>query len=298
MLLHYFHSTALSGHFGARKTLSKMTHFWWPQMRAEVFKFVRRCDLCQRAKPAQKTCVGLHSSTPCVQPMERLFIDFVEPLTRTKRGNVAILGSFSKFVSFFAVRKISAQVVCDCLEKAFFPAYGTPSTIVTDNARVFAANCSKIYVLSGEWPTSLPHLITPRPPWPNGSIVTSNPLLKFFTTSPKNAWDEDLPWLSVAFNTAVHESTGFTPDKIFLGRELKCPLLTRWNLSSVNNHDSGVANQSFWTQAYAKLQQARDKVARIFNVGRDPHQHLWVIQWYIARIWLVLRPRVYRPSFC
>ena len=251
MLLHYFHSTALSGHLGARKTLSKITaHFWWPQMRVEVFKFVCRCDLCQRAKPAQKTCVGLHSSTPCVQPMERLFIDFVEPLTRTKRGNVAILvilDSFSKFVSFFAVRKISAQVVCDCLEKAFFPAYGTHSSIVTDNARVF---CCKLFKdLCFKW--GVAHFTT-TPYYPQASLaerVNRNlkSALKIFHHQSQNAWNEDLPWLSVAFNTAVHEITGFTPDKIFLGRELKCPLLTRWDLSSVDNHDSRVVNQSFWT---------------------------------------------------
>jgi hypothetical protein len=83
-------------------------------------------------------------------------------------------------------------------------------------------------------------------------------------------WDEALPWLSVAFNT-VHESTGYSPDRIFLGRELKCPLLTRWDLSSMRNNDSAVADQSFWTQAYANLKQARDKVARRFNAGREPH---------------------------
>jgi hypothetical protein len=46
--------------------------------------------------------------------MERLFIDFVGLLTRTKRGNVAILvilDAFSKFVFFRAVRIISAEAV-------------------------------------------------------------------------------------------------------------------------------------------------------------------------------------------
>jgi len=39
----------------------------------------------------------------------------------------------------------------------------------------------------------------------------------------QTTWDEDLPWLSLAFNTAVHASTKSTPDKLFLGRELSVP---------------------------------------------------------------------------
>jgi hypothetical protein len=104
-------------------------------MRAEIFDYVRRCDLCQWAKQAQNARVGLHSANPVSKPMERLFIDFMGPLTRLKRGNIAILvvvDAFSKFVSFFPVRRISSQVVCDCLERVFFPSYGTPASVVTD----------------------------------------------------------------------------------------------------------------------------------------------------------------------
>jgi hypothetical protein len=118
MLLTYFHDAVLSGHLGARKTFLKIaTNFWWPKLRAEILSYVRMCYLCQRVKPAQDTRVGLHLASPSSQPMERLFIDFVGPLTRTKRGNLAILvivDAFSKFVVFCPVWKISSQIVSDC----------------------------------------------------------------------------------------------------------------------------------------------------------------------------------------
>jgi len=89
------------GSFGALKAFQKTaTNFWWPKLRTEIFNYVRRTT-CQRAKPDQDTRVGLHSASPSSQRMERLFIDFVCPLTRTKRGNIAILvivDAFSKFV--------------------------------------------------------------------------------------------------------------------------------------------------------------------------------------------------------
>jgi hypothetical protein len=59
MLCKYFHDAVLSGHLGARKTHQKIaTNFWCPKMRAGKFEYVRKCELCQRAKPAQDARVG------------------------------------------------------------------------------------------------------------------------------------------------------------------------------------------------------------------------------------------------
>jgi hypothetical protein len=119
MVITYFHDSPLAGHLGAHKTFLKTAaNFWWPKMRDEIFWYVRQCNLCQRAKPAQDTRVGWHAAQPSTQPME-FFLDFVGPLTSTKRGNtgiVIVVDSFSKFVWFYPVRRISSQAVVDCLE--------------------------------------------------------------------------------------------------------------------------------------------------------------------------------------
>jgi hypothetical protein len=129
---------------------------------------VHKCDLCQRAKPAQDTQVGLHAANPSSQPLERLFVDIVGPLTCTKRGNLAILVEvdvFSKFVFFFLVWKISSQVVSDCLERVFFPAFGTLTSVVTDNARVLC--CKQFRDLCFWW--GITH-ITTTPYYPQASL--------------------------------------------------------------------------------------------------------------------------------
>jgi transposase InsO family protein len=246
LLFKYFHDAVLSGHLGARKTLQRIaTNFWWPRMRAEIFAYVRKCELCQRAKPAQNTRVGLHSADPSSRPMERLFIDFVGPLVRTKRGNMAILvilDGFSKFGTFCPVRKISAQVVTDCLERTFFPAYSTPNSIVTDNARVF---CGKQFRdLCFRW--GIDH-ITTTPYYPQSSLAERanrnlKSALKVFHHESQMTWDVDLPWLGIAFNTAVHESTKCTPDVLFLGREMRSPLEVRWDLSPEKTGNNGDTN--------------------------------------------------------
>ena len=93
-------------------------------MRTEIFQYVCKCDLCQRAKSAQNARVELHAAEPSTHPMEKIFVDFVGPLTRTKRGSSAILvvvDAFSKFVVFYPVRRISSQLVVDCCKGIIFP---------------------------------------------------------------------------------------------------------------------------------------------------------------------------------
>jgi len=143
---------------------------------------------------------------------------------------------------------------------------------MTDNARVF--RCKQIRDLCFRW--GITH-ITTTPYYPQALLaerVNRNlkSALKIFHHESQTTWDEDLPWLSLAFNTAVHESTMSTPDKLFLGRELKCPLLVRWDLSSASTDGTGEPNQSFWTQAYKNLMQAGKKVAQRYDVNRKPHQ--------------------------
>jgi hypothetical protein len=272
MVIQYFHDGVFAGHLGARKTLGKIvSNLWWPCMRQEVFDYVQRCELCQRAKPAQNTRIGLHSAQPSRYPMEKLFIDFVGPLVRSTRGNIAILvvvDAFSKFVAFYPVRKITSRAVLECLERSFLPMYGTPKYIVTDNARVFC--CRNFRDLCFRW--GIEHLTT-SPYYPQASLaerVNRNlkAALKIFHHEKQKGWDNDLPCLSMAFNTALHESTHATPDSLFLGREMRCPLRVRWDLSPVYSDQVRSTDRSFWLAAYDRLKQANRKVARRYNQGR------------------------------
>jgi hypothetical protein len=104
--------------------------------------------------------------------------------------------------------------------------YGTPQAIVTDNVSVF--RCKQVKQMCFKW--AITH-ITTTPYYPQGSLVERanrnlKSALKVFHHQSQNRWDEDLPWISAAFNTAVHESSKFTPDILFLGREIKSPLIT------------------------------------------------------------------------
>lgn len=48
-------------------------------------------------------------------------------------------------------------------------------------------------------------------------------MLKQFTSGHQKDWDAHLPLLTMAYRSAVHESTGYTPNRMMLGRELPMP---------------------------------------------------------------------------
>jgi hypothetical protein len=141
MILDYFHDSTLSARLRVAKNLHRVSKvFYWPGIRPDVVKYVRQCDVCQRAKPAQNTQVGFHNSRIVTKPMERIFIEFVGPIVRSRQGNLAllvVLDWFSKFVRMYPVRKKTSSAVVDCFVGKYFPSIGIPNYIVSDNAAVF-----------------------------------------------------------------------------------------------------------------------------------------------------------------
>jgi len=125
---------------------------------------------------------------------------------------------------------MTSQAVLNYLKRTYFPAFGTPKSIVTDNTRVF---CDKYFRnMCFRW--GIEHLTT-TPYHPQISLaerVNRNlkSALKIFHHETQNLLDDDLPWLGLAINTAVHGSMDSNPDNLFLGREVKNPLQVRWDL--------------------------------------------------------------------
>ncbi|KAJ8885664.1 hypothetical protein PR048_011862 [Dryococelus australis] len=52
--------------------------------------------------------------------------------------------------------------------------------------------------------------------------------LSMFHSVDQRSWDDDLPELNLALNSISHSATGFSPNKVFFGRELPLAILSVW----------------------------------------------------------------------
>jgi len=100
------------------------------------------------------------------------------------------------------------------------------------------------------------------------SELELNSALKLFHHESHITCVENLPWLVLAFKTAVHENIRYTPDVLILVRESKGPLAVRWNLSTGSDVDNFCHTEALCTRGCGNLLAARKRVARRFNIGR------------------------------
>jgi len=88
------HEAVISGHQGRKKTKDRIwREFWWPGLGADVTRFCRSCDICQRTiAKGRVPNVPLGKMPITDTPFDRVAVDIVGPISpATKRGNRYIL---------------------------------------------------------------------------------------------------------------------------------------------------------------------------------------------------------------
>jgi hypothetical protein len=102
MVFAFFHDSPSGGHLGVSKTINKIrSQFIWNVMEKRILSRVRACHTCVLSNPAQNSRLRLLWFEVAQRPMQKIFIDYVGKLPRSKAGNSAILvrvDAFSKFV--------------------------------------------------------------------------------------------------------------------------------------------------------------------------------------------------------
>src|SRR5688572_30655655 len=80
------HNHETGGHFGIDATYNKISErYYWKGMYNDIKEYIKSCDACQRR--GQKGGNSYLNPIKIGEPFERIGIDFVGPLERTKKGN-------------------------------------------------------------------------------------------------------------------------------------------------------------------------------------------------------------------
>ncbi len=140
-VLLFAHESRWAGHLGVHKTYNLvLKHFFWPGL-SDVTAHCRTCHVCQLAgKPNQIIPPApLHPIPAVGVPFERVIVDCVGPLPRTKSGNqylLTIMCASTRFPEAMPLSNITARAVVRALTK-FFSTFGMPKTVQTDQGTNF-----------------------------------------------------------------------------------------------------------------------------------------------------------------
>ena len=227
--LYQLHNTSTSGHLGISKTLGRVRErYYWIGCRQDVQRWCRNCDTCASRNGPQKKRKAPMAQYNVGSPMERIAADVLGPLPTSDSGNKYLLivaDYFTKWTEAFPLQHQEATKVAEVIVKEVVSRFGVPLSLHSDQGRNFeSAVFSEMCSLLGIEKTRT----TPLHPQSDGMVERFNRTLEAqlskFVSDHHRDWDQHVPLLMMAYRTAVHETSGNTPAKLMLGRDLRLPV--------------------------------------------------------------------------
>ncbi len=216
-----------SGHLGVKKTYKfLLKRFFWPKLKRDISKSCQTCQLT--GKPNQSIKPAPLYPIPAVsQPFEHLIVDCVGPLPRSKMGNeylLTVMCQVTRYPAVYPLRSLTAKLVIKALTQ-FISVFGIPRIIQSDQGSNFTSN------LFGQVLKQLHiqhNLSSAYHAQSQGALErfhqTLKSLLRSYSVQMGRDWEAGLPWLMMSAREAAQESTGFSPNDLVFGHDVRGPL--------------------------------------------------------------------------
>lgn len=261
------HDSPVAGHYGVDKTLHRISQlYYWSTMRRDVTNHVKKCVKCQRYKPDNTKPAGLVQTPVMAQRFETLSVDLFGPLPETKTGEkwiYVIEDPTTKWIELFALKVASAEVCARVLIDEIILRYGTPRRVISDNGTQFVAGVMQhvAYVLG--FTQNLVPLYHPEANPVERRNRDLKTQLAILAEEDHRSWNEHLPAIRFAINSARNESTGFSAAQLCFGRELRTPGEVHRDLRAVVNHDNFHHEIGHYLETIAaNLTRARENIEK------------------------------------
>ncbi len=160
----------------------------------------------------------------CGAPLDRIHLDVLGPLPESKNGNkyiLVIIDQFTKWVEAYAIPHQGSELVARKLVMDFITTFGVPLELHTDQGSnfqsvLFREVCRLLNISRTR--------TTPYHPSSNGQVERFNrtllQMVRCYLTEGQCHWDDHLPLLIAAYRSTPHPATGFSPNRLMLGREV------------------------------------------------------------------------------
>jgi len=210
------------GHLGTAKTQDRLRQYaYWRGWKQDVAVFVRRCERCNRYRRTSQFKQGPLQSLPVCTVMQRLHIDLMGPLVKSRHYKylMSAVCPFSKYLIAVPLPDKSAVNVAKALVKHVFFIYGAVEFCFSDRGTEFEnevlQNVCQILGIHKSCTTGY------RPNSDGAVEKTQATISSIFAKTVKSHqkdWSDLVPYVTFAYNTAVHSVTKHTPFYLMFGR--------------------------------------------------------------------------------
>jgi len=137
----------IGGHPGREVTAAlMMRQFFWPNMLADVRRFVRNCDNCQGKAIWRERRQGFLKPLPIpLRIWSEISIDFIDklPISNGYTTLLVITDRLSKGVILEPCKSMTAEYVAELFVRCFYRHHGLPRAIVSDRGTQFTGELWK-----------------------------------------------------------------------------------------------------------------------------------------------------------
>jgi hypothetical protein len=235
-----------------------------------INRFARRCTKfcanCQRAKPYTRNTQAPMRSTITTAPSQLIQTDIFGPLNPAKghRYILTVIDHFSKYLVLIPLKNIDTGTVTKAILTNFCQYFATANRVHSDNGGCYSSELwNQIWSKLGV-DTTHSSAFLPRS---NATVEIPNKFIKnsliiCAQTNP-GTWVDKISGIQLAHNATVSTATGFTPNRLFLGREMilnKKLIVTDAPNERSQNTDDYVTN--FTENLHAAMTYARRTTAQ------------------------------------
>lgn len=267
------------------KTLAR-SYVWWPNIDSDIEQLVKNCLPCQelQASPEKSSLISWKSTG---KVWGRIHVDFAGPLGDSYF--LVVIDSFTKWAEAFQTKVITSAFTIKKLNE-LFSRYGSSDVLVSDNGTQFTSQEFKIFTDRN----GVRHILTaPGHPATNGQAENFvKTLKKSLIASLKKCKtcniETNLNRFLSDYRNTKHITTGETPAKLFLGRQVK----TRFSLLRPPLAIERIAERQLQSELNhkGKREASFESGQKVFvRDYRNPNKH----SWSLARIKNKLGPRSY-----
>lgn len=196
-------------------------HMWWPGIDSDVEQLVRECQPCQMHRNDEKKDPVTSWPQPS-ESFERVHIDFAGPLEGSMY--LIVVDAYSKWLEVIPMASATTTAATVRALRKLFSQFGFPKALVSDNGPQFSSAEFQSFMSAN----GIVHMTSaPYFPATNGLAERAVQTFKQAVVKEKrgtSSMSEAMEEFLHQYRITPHTTTGVSPAKLFLGREIRSRL--------------------------------------------------------------------------